>query len=412
VVCEALGFSLTHSALSPSGQSIWTDMARRSARALFELEQAGITTADILTDASIYNAMAVHAAFGGSTNLLMHVPAIAHAARLPRPAVEDWARLNRQVPRLVDVIPNGPVGYGTVQVFLAGGVPEVMLHLRGLDLLRLEAFTVQGHTLGEALEAWEASERRKRLKERLRQVDGVDPDDVILDPESARQKGLTSTVCFLTGNLAPQGAVVKSTALDPSVVDNDGVYRKTGPARVFTREHDAIMAIKGEAAEPVRPGDVMVLVGRGPLGAGMEEVYEVTAALRHLPWGKEVALITDARFSGVSTGACIGHASPEGLAGGPIGRVRDGDTLQVIIDRINLAGRIDLVGNEGQVWGPEQGSIILASRSPHPDLSPDPDLPDDVRLWAALQNASGGVWGGCVYDVDKIIELLDAAKSV
>ncbi len=406
VVGEALGLSLVHSALSPSGQPIWTDMARRSARALFDLEKAGITMGDILNGDSIYNAMLVHAAFGGSTNLLMHLPAVAHAARLPRPTAEDWARVNRLAPRLVDVIPNGPTGYGTVQVFLAGGVPEVMLHLRDLGLLRLEALTVSRKRLGQALEEWEASPRRSRLRERLDEIDGIDPNEVIMDPETAHKRGLTSTVCFLSGNLAPLGAVVKSTALDPSVVGADGVYRKTGPARVFTREHDAIMAIKGQGPQPVRPGDVMVLVGRGPMGAGMEEVYEVTAALRHLPWGKEVALITDARFSGVSTGACIGHSSPEGLAGGPLGRVRDGDTIQVIIDRVNLAGSLDLVGHDGQFYGPERGAAVLASRPPHPALSPDPDLPDDVRLWAALQNASGGVWGGCVYDVDRILELL------
>ncbi len=406
VVGEALGLSLTHSALSPSGQPIWLDMARRTARALFDLGKAGITMADILTEDSIHNAMAVHAAFGGSTNLLMHVPAIAHAARLPRPTAEDWARVNRLVPRLVDVIPNGPAGFATVQVFLAGGVPEVMLHLRRLGLLRLGVLTVEGSTLDQALDAWEGSERRARLKERLRQVDGVDPDAVIMDPESARRKGLTSTVCFLAGNLAPQGAVVKSTAIDPSVVDSDGVYRKTGLARVFTREHDAIMAIKGKAANPIQPGEVMVLMGRGPSGAGMEEVYEVTAALRHLPWGKQVALITDARFSGVSTGACIGHVGPEALAGGPLGRLRDGDTIQVIIDRINLAGSLDLVGHDGRVYDPNEGVAVLASRSPHPSLSPDPALPDDVRLWAALQTASGGIWGGCVYDVDRIVELL------
>ena len=406
VVCEALGFSVTHSALSPSGQPIWLDMARRSAQALFDLERTGIKTGDILTADSVYNAMVVHAAFGGSTNLLIHLPAIAHAAGLPRPSVDDWARINRQTPRLVDVIPNGPVGYATVQVFLAGGVPEVMLHLRNLGLLKLDVLTVEGCKLSKALENWEASERRSRLRARLQAVDGVDPAEVIMDPETARRKGLTSTVCFLSGNLAPQGAVVKSTALDPNVVGSDGVYRKTGPARVFTREHDAIMAIKGQAQNPVRPGDVMVLVGRGPLGAGMEEVYEVTAALRHLPWGKEVALLTDARFSGVSTGACIGHISPEGLSGGPLGRVRDGDVIRVIIDRINLDGSIDLIGSDDEIFGTERGAVILASRPPHPDLSPDPNLPDDVRLWAALQNACGGVWGGCVYDVDTITRFL------
>ena len=410
VVCEALGLSLTHSALAPSGQPIWLDLARRSARALLYLEARGIRVGDILSDDSIHNAMVVHAAVGGSMNFLLHLPAIAHAAGLRRPTVDDWTRINRQTPRLVDVLPNGPVGHPTVRVFLAGGVPEVMLHLRDLGLLRLDAMTVQARPLGQMLEEWERSERRRRLRERLISEDGVDPDDVIMSPQRARARGLTSTITFPVGNLAPAGSVIKSTAIDPSVVDPDGVYRKVGPARVFTSERAAIAAIKGLTEPPVRPGDILVVMGRGPSGSGMEETYQLTAALRHLPWGKEVALITDARFSGVSTGACIGHVGPEALAGGPLGRVREGDTIQIIIDRVRLEGRIDLVGHDGQRYTPEEGAAVLAARSPHPDLAPDPDLPDDTRLWAALQNISGGAWGGCVYDVDAILEVLAAGQ--
>jgi putative YjhG/YagF family dehydratase len=395
VVAEALGLAVTHSALAPSGQAIWLDLARRSARALIEMESQHITMHDILTQDSIHNAMVTHAAFGGSTNLLLHIPAIAHAAQLTRPTVEDWTRINRQTPRLVDVLPNGPTGFGTVQVFLDGGVPEVMLHLRNLGLLRLNARTVNGCTLGEALDVWVQSERRQKLRARLQSL-GVDPDDVIMNPSRARERGLTSTITFLTGNLAPQGAVIKSTAIDPSVVDADGVYRKVGPARVFTSERDAIAAVKGTSNHPLKPGDIIILIGAGPLGTGMEETYQLTAALRYLPEGKHIALITDARFSGVSTGACIGHVGPEALAGGPIGRVRDGDTIQIIVDRVNLVGRIDLI----------DGDEVLATRAPHPNLRPNPDLPDDTRLWAALQNVSGGTWGGCVYDVDAIIERL------
>jgi len=263
-------------------------------------------------------------------------------------------------------------------------------------LLRLNARTVNGCTLGEALDAWATSERRKKLRARLQSLDGVDPDDVIMNPGKARARGLTSTITFLTGNLAPQGAVIKSTAIDPSVVDADGVYRKTGTARVFTAECDAIAAVKGTSTRPVKAGDIIVLMGAGPLGTGMEETYQLTAALKHLPEGKHIALITDARFSGVSTGACIGHVGPEALAGGPLGRVRDGDTIQIVVDRVNLVGRIDLVG----------GDELLNTHAPHPDLQPSPDLPDDTRLWAALQNVGGGTWGGCVYDVDAIIKKL------
>ncbi|MCB0227019.1 MAG: YjhG/YagF family D-xylonate dehydratase, partial [Anaerolineae bacterium] len=411
VVGEALGLSLTHSALAPSGQPIWLDMAKRSAQALVNLEAAGITLAQILTDAALHNAMVTHAAFGGSTNLLLHIPAIAHAAGLAQPTVAEWSRINRQVPRLVDVLPNGPVGHPTVRVFLAGGVPEVMLHLRNLGLLRLDALTVQGQPLGDSLAAWEKSGRRRQLRARLLEQDGVDPNLVIMPPESAKARGLTSTVTFPTGNLAPEGAVVKSTAIDPEVVDADGVYRKIGPARVFTSERTAIAAIKGQTDKPIQAGDVIVLIGRGPLGCGMEETYQLTSALKFLPWGKQVALITDARFSGVSTGACIGHVGPEALAGGPISRVQEGDTIQIIIDRNKLEGRIDLIGHNGNRYSPAEGAAVLAARPVHPDLAPDPNLPDDTRLWAALQHASGGTWNGCVYDVDAIIELLEAGRQ-
>jgi len=286
VVAEALGLTVSHAALAPSGQPIWLDLARRSARALSEMAARGQTAAHILTPDALHNAMTVHAAFGGSTNLLLHIPAIAHAAGLPRPTVEDWARVNRATPRLVDVMPNGPAGYATAQVFLAGGVPEVMLHLRALGLLRLDALTVEGIPLGESLARWEASLRRAVLRQRLRELDGIDPDEVIFSPARARERGLTSTVTFMGGAIAPHGAVVKSTSIEPSVVDPDGVYRKIGPARVFTSERAAIAAVKGLNDKPIVAGDVLVLMGRGPSGTGMEEVYQLTAALRHLPWGR------------------------------------------------------------------------------------------------------------------------------
>ncbi|RUL89498.1 YjhG/YagF family D-xylonate dehydratase [Tautonia sociabilis] len=412
VVAEALGLTVPHAALAPSGQPIWLDMARRSARAASAMASRGRSLADVLTDAAVRNAMAVHAAFGGSTNLLLHLPAIAFSAGLTRPTVEEWQEVNRRVPRLVSVLPNGPFDHPTVRAFLAGGVPEVMLHLRSLGLIDEGVQTVAGVPLSRVLDWWAASERRCRLREALHRLDGVDPDDVIMPPAVARDRGLTSTVTFPTGNLAPVGSVVKSTAIDPSVVDPDGVYRKLGPARVFTRERDAIAAIKGQGGgDPIRAGDVIVLIGRGPMGAGMEETYQITSALKHLPFGKHVAVITDARFSGVSTGACIGHVGPEALAGGPIGRVRDGDLIRIEIDRTRLVGRVDLVGHDGEEFGPDRGAEVLRDRLPHPDLAPDPDLPDDTHLWAALQTLGGGTWGGCVYDPAAILAAIGTPIS-
>ncbi len=402
VISEALGLALPHTALGPSGQPIWLDAARRSARALIQMEQQKIKTRDILTLQSIENAMVVHAAFGGSTNLILHLPAIAFSAGLERPTVDDWAQINRKVPRLVSVLPNGPTNHPTIRVFLSGGVPEVMLHLRRAGLLHEDCMTVSGRTLGENLDEWESSERRKIVRELLTTRDGIDPDEVIMNPDQARKKGITSTVTFPRGNLAPQGSVIKSTAIDPSVVDEDGVYRKTGPARIYTRERDAVRAIKSNGPERVKPGDIIVLICCGPMGSGMEEVYQVTSALKHISWGKEVAVVTDARFSGVSTGACIGHVGPEALAGGPIGKVLEGDVLEIVVDRNKLEGTVNLIGHGKELFGAERGQDVLQERSPRSDLAPHPHLPEDTRLWAALQNISGGTWGGCVYDVNSI----------
>jgi putative YjhG/YagF family dehydratase len=412
VVAEGFGFTLPHSALSPSGEPIWLDMAHRSALALLRLKARGQTLRDILTPHALENAMLVHAAFGGSTNLLLHIPAIAHQAGLPLPTVADWQRINRSVPRLVDALPNGPRNFPTVQVFMAGGVPEVMLHLRRMGLLNTDVLTASGETLDTVLDWWEQSERRHAVRKLLASADQVNPDHVIMDADSARRGGLTSTVIFPVGNLAPQGSVVKATSIDPSKVDADQVFRHRGPARVFTSEQDAIKAVKGRTDHPVRPGDIMVLIGLGPLGTGMVETAQITSALKYLDWGKHVSLLTDGRFSGFSTGACIGHIGPEALAGGPLGKVRDGDTIEIILDRRSLEGTIHLVATpEHGDLTPEAGAQVLAQRETHPALAPHPRLPDDTRLWAALQSVSGGTWSGCIYDTDRILEVLRAGVA-
>jgi putative YjhG/YagF family dehydratase len=407
VVGEALGMALGHSALAPSGHPIWLDMSRRSARALMDMERGQVTMRDIVTDAAIRNAMVVHAAFGGSTNLILHLPAIAHAAGLRRPDSRDWAAVNSAVPRLVDALPNGPRNHPTVQVFMAGAVPEVMLHLRRAGLLETRVQTVAGSTLDAQLDAWESSERRTGLRRQLLERDHVDPAHVIMSPDDAARHGLTPTVCFPQGNLAPDGAVIKSTAIDASVIGADGIYRHTGPAKIFVTEPAVIAAIK---ANRILPGDVLVLIGRGPMGAGMEETYQVTSALRYLPFGKQVALLTDARFSGVSTGACVGHISPEALAGGPIGKLRDGDLIEIVVNRQTLEGSINIVGDARGAVGADEAAGVLALREPHPDLAPDPALPDDTRIWAALQDASGGTWGGAVFDAESILRVIAAGK--
>jgi xylonate dehydratase len=411
VVAEALGLALPHSALAPSGEPVWLELATRSATALRRLHLLGVSIGQILTSAAVENAMLVHAAFGGSTNLLLHVPAIARAAGLKPPTVEDWIPINRATARLVDALPNGPRGFATAQVFMAGGVPEVMLHLRRMGLLNGRVLTATGDTLDATLDWWESSERRRAARARLASVGAVDPDHVIMAPDAARRAGLASTMVFPLGNLAPEGSVVKATAIDRSTIDDDGVYRHRGPARVFTDERDAIQAVKGTTARPIREGDVIVLIGTGPSGTGMQETAQITTALRYLPWGKHVALVTDGRFSGISTGACIGHVGPEALDDGPIGRVRDDDIIEIAIDRNTLTGTVNLVGADGTPLDAAACGALLRSRPRHPGLTPHERLPDDTRLWAALQRASGGTWAGCVYDVDRIVALLDAGSA-
>lgn len=411
VVAEALGLTVPHAALAPSGQSVWLDMARYSAESLMELARKRIKLSDILTQQSLSNAIAVHAACGGSTNLLLHIPAIAHAAGLKRPTVEDWSDVNRRVARFVDVLPNGPTNHPTVQLYLAGGVPEIMLHLRELDAVDCSCMTVIGKTWNEILDEWQTSTRRAAMRQLLRDRDGIDPDDVIIPPKIAKQRGLTSTVVFPIGNLCPEGSVIKATSIDSTVIDPDGVYRHTGPAKVFTSENAAIRAIKGQSDRKVEAGDVLVLIGCGPLGTGMEETYQLTSALKFIKWGKHVAIVTDARFSGVSTGACIGHAGPEALAGGPLGKVQDGDTIEIIVDRGQLSGSVNLIAAAGKSLTPLQASELLKQRPVHADLKADDRLPDDTRLWAALQQIGGGTWGGCVYDVDAILKVIERGRE-
>jgi putative YjhG/YagF family dehydratase len=351
--------------------------------------------------------MVVFAAFGGSSNLLLHLPAIAHAAKLPRPKVDDWIKIFKQTPRLVSVLPNGPVQHPTVRVFLAGGVPEVMRHLRELGLLETKVLTATGITLGEVLDWWEKSERRRRFREILREQDGVNPEEVIFSPAQAAAHGLASTILFPKGNIAPEGSVIKCTALDPGVLDHDGIYRKEVPIKVFASEKAAMTAIK---QGQIKAGDILVLAGIGPLGTGMAETYQITSALKHLPWGQQVALLTDGRFSGMSTGACIGHIGPEALAGGPIGRLRDGDVIHIELDLKNLSGIVDFVGENGRKFSADEGAKLLQARPLNKDLQPHPSLPDQTRLWAALQQVSGGTWGGAVFDTEAILSRLKLGK--
>lgn len=396
VVAEALGLAPWHSALAPSNQPVWLDVAERAALSVMGMKAKGIRADDILTDGAVRNAMAVFSAFGGSTNLCIHIPAVAHHAGLHVPTIDDWHRINSKVPRLVDVTPNGPEGHPTIRAYLAGGVPEVMLHLRELGLIDEGCQTVNGSTVGELLDWWQRCERRTTFRKLLHELDGVEPSRVIKSPKEALAAGFTGTLTFPTGNLAPGGSVIKSTAIDPNLLDQNGVYYIKGPARVFTLEKDAVDAVK---AGRINPGDVIVLTCGGPMGTGMEETLQLTRALIDLPGGKQIAVITDARFSGVSSGACIGHVTPEALAGGPIGKVFEGDQIEIKIDTRKLEGTINLVG--------DNATSVLESRSPQRDLAPHPELHPNVRIWSKTIT---GVWDGCVQD-PRLEDIVVAGKK-
>ncbi len=251
VVAEALGLTVPHAALAPSGQPIWTDVARRSARAAAQMIRAGLATRDVLTDGAIRNAMTVHAAFGGSTNLLLHVPAIAHAAG---PAAPGHRRLARDQPP--GAAPGGRAAQrpASHRARLPGGrrargdaapAPRRPARHVGEDRERRDAG--RGARLVGGLGAPHGAARAAAGGRRR------GADAVILSPDRAAARGLTPTVCFIRGNLAPEGAICKSTAIDPAVVGSDGVYRLTGPARVFTSERAAIAAIKSHGDDRIAP---------------------------------------------------------------------------------------------------------------------------------------------------------------
>ena len=265
--------------------------------------------------------MAVHAAFGGSTNLLLHMPAIAFHAGLRRPTVDDWTDVNRRVPRLVDALPNGPVGHPTVRVFLAGGVPEVMLHLRELGLLELDALTVTRRNARQRSSTGGRSPNAARgFATCSQERDGIDPGRRHHEsPDAARKRGLTSDGHLPARQPRPGGLGHQiAPPSTRSVVDADGVYRKIGPAKVFTTEKAAIAAIKDEGTSTWSAGDVLVLcLPRADGQRAWRRFTRSRARSKHLSWGKQVAVITDARFSGVSTGACIGHVSPGGAGRRP-----------------------------------------------------------------------------------------------
>ncbi len=315
---EALGMSLPGSAAPPAVDRRRDGFARRSGEAVVHLLRTGITARQILTREAFENAVAVVMALGGSTNAVLHLLAIAHEAEVEL-SLDDFDRIGRTVPHLADVKPFGR--YVMTDIDQVGGVPVVMKALLGAGLLHGDVVTVTGRTMAE----------------NLSDVATPDPDGKIIRAMSDpihRSGGIS----ILRGSLAPQGAVVKSAGFDELVFE--------GTARVFDREQGAMAAVEDGT---VVAGDVLVIRYEGPRGGpGMREMLAVTGAIKGAGLGKDVLLLTDGRFSGGTTGLCIGHIAPEAADGGPIALVRDGDrirldvvarTLDLLVEKEELAKR-------------------------------------------------------------------------
>ena len=315
---EAMGMSLPGSAAPPAVDRRRDTFARKSGEAVVELLRLGITARDIITRQSLENAIAVIMAFGGSTNAVLHLLAIAHEAEVDL-HIEDFHRIGSKVPLLADVKPFGR--YVMSDVDLVGGVPVIMRGLLDAGLLHGDCLTVTGKTVAE----------------NLADINPPDPDGTILKA-SNDAIAPTGGITILSGSLAPEGAVVKNAGVAVDVFE--------GTARVFEREQAAMDALEDGT---IQAGDVVVIRYEGPKGGpGMREMLMITGAIKGAGLGKDVLLITDGRFSGGTTGLCVGHVSPEAVDGGPIGLLRDGDriaidipnrTLDVLVDPAELDAR-------------------------------------------------------------------------
>lgn len=324
---EALGMALPHSALVPSYMKVSRDLARNAGYQIVSLAKQKIKARDILTYEAFYNAIAVHAAIGGSTNALLHLPAIAHEAGIEiKPSLFD--EINRKIPYLANVRPSGK--YSTEYLWFAGGIPAVMKEIK--DFLYLDVMTCTGKTLRQNLEEVDTDEYLGYLANYK-----MTKNDLI---RTAGQAEKTGSIAILSGNIAKDGAVVKYAAV------SEKMFKHTGPARVFDREVDARDAINTGA---IKPGDVVIVRFAGPKGSGMPEMFYTTEAIAaQEELISTTALVTDGRFSGASRGPVIGHVSPEAAQGGEIGLVQEGDLVEIDI----TARSLNVVGIQGEKKAP------------------------------------------------------------
>jgi len=371
VVSEALGLALPGTAAAPAGGQFSRERAAEAGAAAIALLRKGITSADILTPQAFENAYTLHAAVGGSTNFMLHFPAIAAAAGVRF----DHARLqeiNDRTPFLLDTRPAGR--FSANLLWHAGGVPAIMGHIH--DLLHLDALTVTGRTLGENLDALQASGWIEQRREQIARM-GFDADEVIRP--RARPIAPMGSLALLRGSLAPDGAVCKRIGVS-------GARRRVGPARPFDSQEQALAAI---TEGRIRPGDVVVIRYEGPRGSGMPEQYYVTATIAEMEeLSEQCVLVTDGRFSGASKGPCVGHVSPEAAVGGPIALVEEGDLVAVDLD----ARTLDLVGVAGAELEPAGVERVLAERRAR--WSPRPPAYSSGLLALYTATASSPTFGG------------------
>jgi dihydroxy-acid dehydratase len=337
---EALGLALPGTALAPVSLFEIRRLARQAGRQIMALSRSGLKPSDIMTREAFENAVKVHAALSGSTNALLHLPAVAHELGIEID-VALFDRINRETPYLVNVQPSGK--HVSEMVWYAGGIPRVQLELR--DLLDLGVMTVTGKSLGDNLERLEKDGFFQRGEGYLANY-GIKREDVIHPVADSRGFG---SIAVLKGNIAPEGAVVKFSAVPSDMLTHEG------PARVFDSEEAALDAINNGKIEP---GSVMTLRYEGPRGSGMPEILATTEALVTHPALQHTAIITDGRFSGATRGPCIGHISPEAVAGGPIALVEDGDRIFIDIPNRSL----NIVGHGEMRMRPEEVQSLLLER--------------------------------------------------
>jgi dihydroxy-acid dehydratase len=373
VLSEALGLALPGAAILPGGSEVLKEYTRKSARAIVEIAKKGIKASDILIREAFENAIIVHAAIGGSTNAMLHIPAIARQAGIKITA-EDFDRIHRSVPFILNVRPSGQ--WPAEFVYHSGGVPAIMNKLR--DYLHLDVMTVTGKTLRENLDEFNRAEAYEKFTS---VKTGFNTDSVIYNIE--KPLNASGAVSVLKGNIAPEGCVVKHSALPKEMRE------VTLRARVFDCEEDAFEAV---IKRDIKPGDTVIIRYEGPRGSGMPEMFYTTEAIASdETLSSTVALITDGRFSGATRGPAIGHVSPEAASGGPIVLIQDGDLIRISIEERS----INIIGIAGENKTVDDVKATLAERKAAYVTKPSRFNKGVLATYTRL--ASSGIQGGTIY---------------